>query len=58
MLKLRLYSLNSAFRSIRQLHLAQANVIQTKIDKNSTEYQVKSEKIYFATDQMIFFLSF
>jgi hypothetical protein len=31
----------------RGLHLNKASVIQTKIDQNSTEYQVKFEFVYF-----------
>lgn len=41
MYKLRLLPFNTITKSVRSLHQAQANVIQTQIDRNSNEYQVK-----------------
>ncbi|KAL7010520.1 hypothetical protein ACKWTF_016286 [Chironomus riparius] len=39
MLKLRHSATSLTIRYVRQLHMAEANVLQTKIDKNSAEYQ-------------------
>ncbi|XP_070496310.1 probable methylcrotonoyl-CoA carboxylase beta chain, mitochondrial [Chironomus tepperi] len=39
MLKLRHSASSLTIRYVRQLHMAEANVLQTKIDKNSAEYQ-------------------
>ncbi|KAG5667572.1 hypothetical protein PVAND_015549 [Polypedilum vanderplanki] len=39
MLNLKRQTLNLTLRHVRQLHMFEANVITSKIDKNSTEYQ-------------------
>lgn len=39
--RLRLLPFNLVVKSVRRLHQAEANVLRTSIDKNSTEYQVQ-----------------
>jgi hypothetical protein len=57
MYKFRLLTLNPARQVVRCLHNAQANVLQTSIDKNSSEYQVKIEIFlkFFSMTSIIFF---
>lgn len=55
--KFRLLPFNSALKSVRRLHQAEANVLRTSIDKNSTEYQV-NEAEKFPSDDFRYQLHF